>query len=42
VARLARAEVDEIASTPGIGPELARAVHEHLTGTAPVQSRESA
>ena len=42
LARLARAEVDEIASTPGIGPELARAVHERLTGVAPSERRESA
>jgi excinuclease ABC subunit C len=42
LSRLSRAEVDEIAATPGIGPELARAVHEHLTGVAPAQRRESA
>jgi excinuclease ABC subunit C len=36
--RLARAGVDEIAATPGIGPELAIAIHGHLTG-APVSER---
>jgi excinuclease ABC subunit C len=30
VARLSRASPDEIATTPGIGPELAAVVHEHL------------
>ncbi|MFM7718860.1 MAG: helix-hairpin-helix domain-containing protein [Actinomycetota bacterium] len=29
--RIARATVEEIAETPGVGPELARAVHEALT-----------
>jgi len=35
VARLARADVAEIARTPGIGPELAAAISSHLTGGAP-------
>jgi excinuclease ABC subunit C len=34
VARLTRAGVEEIAGTPGIGPELARVVHDRLTGSA--------
>jgi excinuclease ABC subunit C len=34
VARLSRASVEEIAATPGVGPELARVVHERLTGSA--------
>ena len=38
-ARLARASVDEIAATPGVGPELARAIHERLTGAEPVGRR---
>jgi excinuclease ABC subunit C len=41
LAKLARATRDEIASTPGIGPELAGAIHERLHG-APDQRRESA
>jgi len=32
LARLAAASVDEIAKTPGVGPELARTVHERLHG----------
>ncbi len=31
LARLSRSTVEDIASTPGIGPELARAIHERLT-----------
>ncbi len=38
LARLARATPEEIAATPGIGPELARAIHERLRAPA----RESA
>ena len=34
LARLTRASVEEISATPGVGPEVARAVHEHLTGGA--------
>ncbi|HSJ51792.1 MAG TPA: helix-hairpin-helix domain-containing protein, partial [Actinomycetota bacterium] len=40
--RLSRASVEEIAATPGVGPDLARAVHERLTGAAPSGRRESA
>ncbi|HZP90823.1 MAG TPA: excinuclease ABC subunit UvrC, partial [Actinomycetota bacterium] len=32
LARLAEASVEEIAKTPGVGPELARTVHERLRG----------
>ncbi|HEY7659472.1 MAG TPA: excinuclease ABC subunit UvrC [Actinomycetota bacterium] len=42
LARIARASEDEIADTPGIGPELARAVHERLTRAAPADRRQSA
>jgi excinuclease ABC subunit C len=42
LARLARAEVEEIAATPGVGPEVARAVHERLTSPSPDQRRASA
>jgi excinuclease ABC subunit C len=42
LARLSRASVEEIAATPGIGPEMARAVHERLTGAPPLERRESA
>jgi excinuclease ABC subunit C len=42
LARLARADVAEIAATPGIGPELARAVHEHLTAASAAGRRASA
>ena len=31
---LTRASVEEIAATPGVGPEVAKAVHDHLTGGA--------
>jgi excinuclease ABC subunit C len=42
LARLARADVSEIAATPGIGPELATAIHERLTGAGSARRRESA
>jgi excinuclease ABC subunit C len=42
LARLARASEDEIAATPGVGPEVARAVHARLTGAAPAERRVSA
>ncbi|HEX9124273.1 MAG TPA: excinuclease ABC subunit UvrC [Actinomycetota bacterium] len=42
LARLSRASVEEIAATPGVGPELARAVHERLHGLSPSERRESA
>jgi excinuclease ABC subunit C len=42
LARLSRASEDEIAATPGVGPEVAHAVHERLTGAAPAGRRESA
>ena len=41
LARLARATPEEIAATPGIGPELARAIAEHLR-TPAASRRESA
>jgi excinuclease ABC subunit C len=40
LARLRAAELDEIAQVRGIGPELARAIHDHLH--APAARRESA
>lgn len=40
-ARLAQASVEEIAETPGVGPELARAVHERIHGV-PADRRVSA
>jgi len=39
VARIARASEDEIASTPGVGPDLATAIHERLTGREPADER---
>jgi excinuclease ABC subunit C len=42
LARLRAAGVDEIAATPGVGPELARAVHERLHGIPVAVRRESA
>ena len=43
LAKLARADVDEIAGTPGVGAELARAVHDTLHGLTPAgDRRESA
>jgi excinuclease ABC subunit C len=43
LAKLARADADEIAATPGVGPELARAVHDTLRGLTPAgDRRESA
>src|SRR5262245_7785328 len=41
MARIARASVDEIASTPGVGPDLARAIHERLTAAEPVGRRSA-
>jgi excinuclease ABC subunit C len=41
LARLRDAEVAEIADTPGVGPELARAIWDHLHGV-PLDQRESA
>jgi excinuclease ABC subunit C len=41
VARISRASEDDIASTPGVGPELARAIHDRLTGQ-PAEGRRSA
>jgi excinuclease ABC subunit C len=42
LARLSRADEAEIASTPGIGPELAKVIHERLTARVPVNGRRSA
>jgi len=42
VARISRASEDEIASTPGVGPDLARAIHDRLTGREPAGGRRSA
>jgi excinuclease ABC subunit C len=42
LARLARASQEEIAATPGVGPEVARAVHARLTGAAETERRASA
>jgi excinuclease ABC subunit C len=42
VARLREAAVGEIEATPGIGPELARAVYDQLHGVAVGERRESA
>ncbi|MGH2580206.1 MAG: excinuclease ABC subunit UvrC [Actinomycetota bacterium] len=39
LARLSRASAAEIAATPGVGPEIARAVHERLHGSAPAPER---
>jgi excinuclease ABC subunit C len=41
LARVRAAEPPEIAATPGIGPELARQIHERLHGD-PDERRESA
>jgi excinuclease ABC subunit C len=41
LARLREANLDDIARTPGVGPEVARAVHERLHTAAPAE-RESA
>src|SRR5918995_1751018 len=42
VARISRASEDEIAATPGVGPDLARAIHDRLTGREPAGGRRSA
>jgi len=45
LARLSRASAEEIADTPGFGPELAKTLHEHLhsaPGALGVEHRESA
>jgi len=39
LARLSRASADEIAATPGVGPEIARTVHERLHGSAQAPER---
>jgi len=39
LARLSRASLEEIAATPGVGPEIARAVYERLHGSAPAPER---
>ncbi len=39
LARLSRASLEEIAATPGVGPEIARAVSERLHGSAPAPER---
>ena len=41
VARLRAATVDEIASTPGVGPRTARIVWEHLHAAEPVGARRA-
>jgi excinuclease ABC subunit C len=42
LARLREAEVGEIEATPGIGPELARAIHDALHDPVPAERRVSA
>ena len=39
LARLSRASAEEISATPGVGPEIARAVHERLHGSAQAPER---
>jgi excinuclease ABC subunit C len=39
LARLSRASLEEIAATPGVGPEIAGAVYERLHGSAPAPER---
>ncbi len=39
LARLSRASLEEIAATPGVGPEIARAVYERLHGSVPAPER---
>jgi excinuclease ABC subunit C len=41
LARLSRASLEEIASTPGVGSEIARAVYERLHGSAPAPERRA-
>ncbi|MEX0743362.1 MAG: excinuclease ABC subunit UvrC, partial [Actinomycetota bacterium] len=42
LARLSRASEEEIAATPGVGPAVARAIHERLTDATPNQRRATA
>ncbi|MEX2202786.1 MAG: excinuclease ABC subunit UvrC [Actinomycetota bacterium] len=42
LARLSRASEEEIAATPGVGPAVARAIHERLTDATPGERRVSA
>ena len=42
LARLSRASEEEIAATPGVGPAVARAIHERLTNATPSDSRATA
>jgi excinuclease ABC subunit C len=39
LARLSRASLEEIAATPGVGPEIARSVHERVHGSAVAPAR---
>jgi excinuclease ABC subunit C len=41
LARLRQATVEEIQSTPGIGPALARTLHEHLHSVVPIDGRRA-
>jgi excinuclease ABC subunit C len=41
LARLSRASLEEIAATPGVGSEIARAVYERLHGSAPAPERRA-
>jgi excinuclease ABC subunit C len=42
LARLSRASEEEIAATPGVGPAVARAIHERLTDATPGERRATA
>jgi excinuclease ABC subunit C len=42
LARLSRASEEEIAATPGVGPAVARAIHQRLTDATPSESRATA
>jgi hypothetical protein len=41
MARMARATQDDIAATPGVGQQLARAIHERLTSVEPAGRRSA-
>jgi excinuclease ABC subunit C len=42
LAKLRQADPEQIAQTPGIGPELARTIHDRLHGVAAIDGRVSA
>jgi excinuclease ABC subunit C len=42
LSRVRAAKPEQLAEVPGIGPELARTIHDHLTSPVPVDRKASA